>query len=115
MKIEGQGKLLRIYVGESDKCGSRPLFEAIVARARELGLAGTTVLRGIEGFGASARMHTAKILRLSEDLPILIEIADTEERLQEALPEIEKLIDESACGVLMTVEKVEIFKYRPKK
>lgn len=115
MKIEGEGKLLRIFVGESDKCHSKPLFEAIVEKARELGLAGSTVLRGIEGFGANSRIHTAKILRLSEDLPIIIEIVDMDEKIKQALPVLEKMIDESHCGVLMTLERAEIFKYMPKK
>jgi PII-like signaling protein len=115
MKIEGEGKLLRIFVGESDKSHSKPLFEAIVEKARELGLAGTTVLRGIEGFGANSRIHTAKILRLSEDLPIVIEIVDLDEKIRQALPVLEKMIDESNCGVLMTLERAEIIKYTPKK
>lgn len=115
MKIEGEGKLLRIFVGESDKIHTKSLFEAIVEKARELGLAGSTVLRGIEGFGANSRIHTAKILRLSEDLPIVIEIVDSNERINSALPVIEGMIDESNCGVLMTLERAEIIKYTPKK
>lgn len=115
MRIEGEGKLLRVFVGESDKSRSRPLFEAIVEKARELGLAGSTVLRGIEGFGANSRIHTAKVLRLSEDLPIVIEIVDTDEKIKQALPVFEEMIDESNCGVLMTMERAEIVKYTPKK
>ena len=115
MKIEGEGKLLRIFVGEADKFCSRPLFEVIIEKARELGLAGSTVLRGIEGFGANSRIHTAKILRLSEDLPIVIEIVDTDDKIKKALPVFEQMIAESNCGVLMTMERVEIIKYTSKK
>ncbi|KAB2879325.1 DUF190 domain-containing protein [bacterium] len=111
MKIDGEGKLLRIFVGESDKFHSKPLFEAIVEKAKEIGMAGSTVLRGIEGFGANSRIHTAKILRLSEDLPMLIEIVDSDERIKEALPVFENMINESNCGVLVTLERVEIIKY----
>lgn len=115
MKIEGEGKLLRIFVGESDKFHSKPLFEVIVEKAKELGLAGSTVLRGIEGFGANSRIHTAKILRLSEDLPIVIEIVDSDEKIRQALPIFDSMIDESNCGVLMTLERAEIIKYTPRK
>src|SRR5215475_9767764 len=111
MKITGDGRLLRIFVGEADRCHGRPLYEAIVHKARELGLAGATVWRGIEGFGAASRIHTAKILRLSEDLPILIEIVDTEEKIRDALPELDALIEESGGGGLVTLEKAEIIKY----
>ena len=102
------GKLLRIFVGESDKHEGRPLYEWIVRKAREQGLAGATVLRGLEGFGAHSRLHTAKILRLSTDLPIVVEIVDTEEKIQAFLPAIDDVIDEG----LATLEKVEIRFYR---
>jgi len=108
MKLEGEGQLLRIFVGESDRHEGRPLHEAIVLLARERGLAGTTVLRGIAGFGAASRIHTTKILRLSEDLPIVIEIADRADRIAAILPELDKMVDEG----LMTLEKVHIVKYR---
>lgn len=111
MKITGEGKLLRIFVGESDRCGGRPLYEAIVHMAREIGLAGATVWRGIEGYGAASRIHTAKILRLSEDLPILIEIVDTEEKIRAALPALDALMEEGGGGGLVTLEKAEIIKY----
>jgi PII-like signaling protein len=111
MKIAGDGKLLRIFVGESDRAGGRPLYEAIVHKARELGLAGATVWRGIEGFGAASRIHTAKILRLSEDLPILIEIVDTDEKIRAALAEFDTMIEASGGGGLITLEKAEIIKY----
>jgi len=115
MKITGNGKLLRIFVGESDRCHGRVLYEAIVLKARELGLAGATVWRGIEGYGAASRIHTAKILRLSEDLPILIEIVDSEDKVLAALPELDALIEASGGGGLVTLEKAEIIKYAPGK
>ncbi|HEX5136063.1 MAG TPA: DUF190 domain-containing protein [Planctomycetota bacterium] len=108
MKLEGEGQLLRIFVGESDRHEGRPLHEAIVLLAREKGLAGATVLRGIAGFGAASRIHTTKILRLSEDLPIVIEIADRPERIASILPELDQMVREG----LMTLEKVHIVKYR---
>ncbi|GIW72280.1 MAG: hypothetical protein KatS3mg102_1822 [Planctomycetota bacterium] len=108
MKLEGEGELLRIFVGESDRWEGRPLFEAIVRRAREHGLAGATVLRGLEGFGAHSRIHTAKILRLSEDLPIVIEIVDLRERIQAFLPLLDEMVQEG----LITLEKVRIIAYR---
>jgi len=111
MKITGDGKLLRIFIGESDRCDGRPLYEAIVRKAHELGLAGATVWRGIEGYGAASRIHTAKILRLSEDLPIVIEIVDTEEKIRAALPAFDALMEASGGGGLVTLEKAEIIKY----
>jgi len=111
MKISGSGKLLRIFVGESDRHKGRPLYEAIVHRAHELGLAGATVWRGIEGYGAASRIHTAKILRLSEDLPILIEIVDTEDKIRQALPELDDMMEASGGGGLITLEFAEIIKY----
>jgi len=112
MKNESIGKLLRIYIGELDKIGGKPLYEAIVKKAHAVGLAGTTVIRGVEGFGGNRRtIHTAKILRLSEDLPILIEIVDKEENIRSAIGAFEQMIDESGAGVLMTLEQVEIIRY----
>ncbi len=108
MKIEGEGQLLRIFVGESDRHGGKPLYEAIVLKARETGLAGATVLRGLEGFGAHSRLHTASILRLSQDLPIIIEIVDKEERIQAFLPHLDAMVDEG----MITVEKAHIIAYR---
>ena len=107
MKIEGEGKLVRIFIGESDRWEGRPLYEAIVHRVHEEGGAGATVLRGIEGFGAHSRIHTARILRLSQDLPIVIEIVDTSERIDALLPKLDGMITEG----LITVEKVRILKY----
>jgi hypothetical protein len=108
VRLEGSGKLLRIFLGESDRFGHRSLAEAIVERAREEGLAGATVLRGIEGFGASSTLHTTRILRLSEDLPILIEIVDREDRIAAFLPVIDAMITEG----LVTLENVEVCVYR---
>ena len=108
MKMEGEGQLLRIFIGESDRWEGRPLYEAIVRAARAQGLAGATVLRGIEGFGADSRMHTVKILRLSEDLPIVIEIVDRAERIQEFLPMIDQMVTEG----MITLEKVNVLAYR---
>lgn len=107
MKITGEAKLVRVFIGESDHWHGVPLYEAIVRKAREMGLAGATVIRGVEGFGANSRIHTAKILRLSEDLPIIIEIVDKEDRIQEILPILDEMIGEG----LITVERVEIIKY----
>lgn len=110
MKIPEEGHLLRIFIGESDKWHGRPLYEAIVMKARELHLAGATVLRGPMGFGAQSRLHTAKILRLSEDLPIVIEIVDAKEKLDELLPHIDEMVLEG----LVTIEPVQVIKYRTK-
>ena len=108
MKVEGEGKLLRIFIGESDRWEGRPLHEAIVRRAREEGLAGATVLRGIQGFGAHSRLHVAKIMRLSTDLPIIVEIVDTTEKIEAFLPIIDDVISEG----LVTTEKVHVRFYR---
>lgn len=108
MMLPANGKLLRIFIGENDKFEGLPLYEWIVRKARENGLAGATVLRGIEGFGAHSRLHTAKILRLSSDLPLVIEIVDTEEKIQSFL----QLIDDAVVEGLATVEKVEVHFYR---
>jgi uncharacterized protein len=108
MKLEGEGKLLRIFIGESDKHGRKPLYQAIVEMLREEGLAGATVLRGIEGFGATSHLHTARILRLSEDLPIVIEVADTAERIGAIMPKIDEMVTEG----MVTLERVEVVSYR---
>lgn len=113
MKLEGKGRLLRIFVGEMDKWQGKTLYEAIVLKTREMALAGTSVFRGIEGFGANSKIHTAKILRLSEDLPVLIEIVDTEDKIAGAVVELEKLIESANAGALMTIEQVEIIRYTP--
>ena len=112
MKLQGPGKLLRIFIGESDKIDHHALYITIVKAARERGLAGATVLRGVEGFGAQSRsIHTARILRLSEDLPMVIEIVDTEEKIQTFLPVVDELLEKSRCGAMVTLEKVEVIHY----
>ena|SRR5258708_29443964 len=103
--------LLRVFIGESDRFEHRPLYEAIVLKARESRLAGATVLRGPMGFGAASRIHTTKILRLSMDLPIVIEIVDSEEKIRAFLPMLESMIG----GGLVTLEKVQVIQYRPPK
>jgi len=108
MKLPEEGQLLRIFIGENDTYKGKPLFEEIVLRARELNFAGATVLRGIMGFGAGSRIHTAKVLRLSEDLPIVVEIVDTADKLEEIIP----FLDETVGEGLITLEKVRIIKYR---
>jgi hypothetical protein len=108
MRLPEVGFLLRIFIGESDQWHGRPLYEAIVLKARELHLAGATVLRGPMGFGAHSRMHTTKILRLSQDLPIVIEIVDQEEKIDTLLPHIDAMVEEG----LVTLEKVRVIKYR---
>jgi PII-like signaling protein len=112
MKLAGEGKLVRIFLGEADKVEHKPLYEVIVLKAREMGLAGATVLRGVEGFGAVSRViHTAKILRLSEDLPIVVEIVDSEAKIKEFLPVIDQLFEKTGCGGMVTLEKAEVIKY----
>ena len=108
MKLQGEGKLLRILVAETDTHNGKPLYETIVLKARELNLAGATVFRGIMGFGAASRIHSIKLLRLSEDLPVMIEIVDTEENISKILP----FLDETVKEGLITMEKVEVIKYR---
>jgi PII-like signaling protein len=108
MHLPHEAMLLRVFIGESDRWHHSPLYEAIVLKARELHLAGATVLRGPMGYGKSSRLHTAKILRLSMDLPLVIEIVDTEEKIQAFLP----VLDEMMKGGLVTLEKVRVIDYR---
>lgn len=108
MKIPEEGKLLRIFIGESDRYEGKPLHEAILHLAKSEGLAGCTVIKGFEGFGAASRIHTAKILRLSEDLPIVIEIVDAEEKIDAFCKKIDGMIQEG----LVTVEKATVLLYR---
>ena len=107
-RLEGEGKLLRIFIGESDRWHGKPLYQAIVERVRGDGLAGATVIRGIEGFGSSSRLHTSRILRLSEDLPVVIEIVDTAERIDAVLPVLDEMVSEG----MVTVERVDVIAYR---
>jgi PII-like signaling protein len=108
MSIPEDGYLLRIFVGESDRHGHRPLYESIVLQAREAGLAGATVLRGVMGFGKHSILHTAKILRLSEDMPMIIEIVDSLDKIEKFLPVLDELIKDG----LVTIEKVRVIHYR---
>jgi uncharacterized protein len=109
MNLPSESVLLRIFIGESDRHDGKPLYEAIVLKARELHLAGATVLRGAMGFGPSSRIHTSKILRLSGDLPIVIEIVDSSEKIDAFLPVLETMMG----GGLVTLEKVRVLHYRP--
>lgn len=111
MKLPEEGKLLRIFVGETDKYKDKTLYEAIVLKAREMNLAGATVFRGLMGYGANSRIHSIKLLRLSEDLPVMIEIVDTEENVNKILP----FLDETVKEGLITMEKVTVIKYRHSK
>lgn len=108
MKIPEEGYLLRIFVGESDRFGHHPLYEAIVLKAREQGLAGATVLRGLMGFGKHSILHTAKILRLSEDLPMVVEIVDSLEKIEAFLPQLDEMISDG----LVTLETVKVIHYK---
>ncbi len=108
MKLPSEAEILRVFIGESDKYNGRPLYEAIVEEARKTGMAGATVTRGVLGFGAHSRIHTAKILRLSEDLPLIVEIVDKPERIEAFLPDLDKMVGEG----LITIEKVRVVAYR---
>jgi uncharacterized protein len=108
MSLEGEGKLLRIFIGENDRWEHKPLYEEIVRAARQRGLAGATVLRGIEGYGAKSHLHTTRILRLSEDLPLIIEIVDRAEKVDAFIEDIDPMITDG----LITVERVEVRAYR---
>ena len=107
MRIEGQAKLLRIYIGETDRWHGQPLYMAILLKAREMGLAGGTVFRGIAGYGANSVIHTANILRLSEDLPIVVEIVDADAKIQAFLPVLDEMVKEG----LIVMREVEVVKY----
>ncbi len=108
MKISEEGRLLRIFIGEPDRWHKQPLYEAIILKAREMGIAGATMLRGMMGYGATSRIHTAKILRLSEDLPVVIEIVDSSEKIAALLPAIEEMVQEG----LVTLEAAQAIHYR---
>jgi len=108
MKLPSEASLLRIFIGESDKFEGRLLYEIIVEEARKRGIAGATVLRGILGFGANSRIHTSKVLRLSEGLPVIIEIVDTDEKIKEFIPQLDSMINEG----LVTMEKIKVITYR---
>jgi PII-like signaling protein len=108
MKLEGEAKLLRIFIGESDRYGGRPLYEAIVLEAKKRGLAGATVFKGFMGFGAHSFIHTAKVLQLSQDLPVMVEIVDSEEKIRDFLSVLDGMVREG----LVTLEKVEVIRYQ---
>lgn len=108
MKLPEESELLRVFIGESDKYGGKPLYEAIVEEARRSGMAGATVVRGTLGFGVHSRLHSAKVLRLSEDLPMVVEIVDKPERIADFLPVLDKMVGEG----LITLEKIKVIAYR---
>ena len=108
MKLEGEGVLVRIFVGESDRFEGMPLYDALVQKAREMGLAGATVYRGFEGYGAHNLVHTARVLRLSEDLPMVVEIVDRKEKIDSFLPLLDRMVPEG----MVTLEKVQVILYR---
>ena len=113
-RFTGERTLMRIFLGESDRCKSgphkgRPLYEAILLTLRERGFAGATVLRGIAGFGASTRLHTERVLRLSNDLPVVVEVVEREEQIQQVLPVLDEMVD----GGLITLERARVILYRP--
>ncbi len=108
MELPSSSLLLRIFIGESDKIDGRPLYEVIVEEARKRGMAGATVVRGFLGFGANSRIHTSKLLRLSEDMPVIVEIVETEDKVEAFLPDLNKMIGEG----LVTLEKVRVIVYR---
>ncbi|MEJ2618144.1 MAG: DUF190 domain-containing protein, partial [Ignavibacteriaceae bacterium] len=111
MEIKGEAKLLRIFVGETDLIGHIPVYERIVQEARKFHLAGATVFKGVMGYGGTSRIHTAKILRLSEDMPMVIEIVDEIEKVEKFLPLLHDIFEEAQSGGLITVEKADIIKY----
>ncbi|MFC2086209.1 DUF190 domain-containing protein [Bacteroidota bacterium] len=115
MKLEKQAKLLRIFIGEDDKFNQRPLYEAIVYAAKKKGLAGATVMKGLLSYGANSKIHTIKIFALSNDLPIVIEIVDEVEKIDDFIEIIDKLFKKSNCGGLVTVENIKVLKYEAKK
>lgn len=108
MQLPTDAQLLRIFIGEADKYQGRPLYEAIVEEARKRNLAGATVLRGVLGYGASTQVHSAKVLRLSEDLPMVVEIVDTPERIEAFLPDLDEMVGEG----MVTLERVQLITYR---
>jgi PII-like signaling protein len=108
-RFRGERTLMRVFIGESDKYDGKPLYEALLERFRAKGLAGATVLRGVAGFGASSVMHTEKVLRLSLDLPMIIELVETEEAIQAILPDLDEMIG----GGLITLERANVILYRP--
>jgi len=115
MTLDRNSKLLRIFLGELDKYKGTPLYESIILAAKKNGVAGATVFRGILSYGASSRIHAAKLLDLSSDLPIIVEIVDTQEKINELIEIINPMIDEAGCGALITIEAAEVIHYKAKK
>jgi len=115
MEISGQAVLLRVFIGESDKLGHLPLYEAIVKKAREAGLAGATVLKGVLGYGATARIRTHKILDLSSDLSLVIEIVDEEDKIAVFQQDLASIFERAGCGGLVTMENIRVIHYLPEK
>ncbi len=111
MEKDSNAKLLRIFIGESDKAGHQPLYEALVFEAKKHGLAGATVLRGIMGYGANSRVHTAKLFDLSTDLPIVVEVVDSEDKIRAFTQVVEQLFESTRSGGLITIEKAEVIRY----
>lgn len=114
MKLDPESKLLRIFIGEIDKVGHQPLYEALVFAARKQGMAGASVIRGIMSYGASSRVHTAKLIEISEDLPIVVEIVDEEEKINLFVPIACDLLEQANCGGLITIEKAFVLYYKHK-
>ncbi len=115
MKIEGEAKLLRIFIGETDIISHVPVYEKIVSEARKQNLAGATVYKGIMGYGGNSRIHRAKFLEMSEDLPLVIEIVDEQKKIEDFIPTVQQIFEEANCGGLITMEKAEIIKYSANK
>lgn len=115
MQTDSEAKLLRIFIGESDKYHGRPVYEEIVLKAREANLAGATVIKGIMGFGANSKIHTSKLLTLSEDMPLIIEIVDTLEKIESFIPTINNIFETANIGGLVTIENAQIIKYSANK
>jgi len=115
MKNHSEAKLLRIFIGESDKLKNIPLYEAIVFEAKKEGLSGATVTKGIMGFGANSKISTAKLFTISQDLPLIVEIVDIEDKIQYFIKIVEQMFEESNSGGMITVEKAQIIRYQPVK
>ncbi len=113
-RLTGTAKLLRVFIGEADRVKGRPLHEAILREAQAQGIAGVTVLRGVESYGASAKLHTARVLRLSEDLPMVVEIVDGPEQIDALVKSLDSLLEQAGSGGLITLENVEIIRHLPK-
>ncbi|TAM96923.1 MAG: DUF190 domain-containing protein [Chitinophagaceae bacterium] len=114
-QLNSDSKLLRIFIGENDKVYHHPLYEALLFAAKKQGLAGATVLRGIMSFGASTRVHTAKLIDISQDLPVIVEIIDHEDKINAFMEIVNKLMDKAGCGGLVTIEKAQVMYYKSRK